>query len=87
LTSVVRSASGGLAPRLGPVYFEPSERRVIRYKRGRPSRRFERARRVRRAEALDALVYAHAARQAVVINFDQWASELAAAPVPARRRG
>ncbi|GMO87150.1 phage terminase large subunit family protein [Bradyrhizobium ottawaense] len=65
------------------VYFEQlaSERRVIRYKRGQPSRRFERIP-GRRAEALDALVYAYAARQAVQINFDQRASELAAAPVP-----
>jgi phage terminase large subunit GpA-like protein len=65
------------------VYYEQlaSERRVIRYKRGQPSRRFERIP-GRRAESLDALVYAHAARQAVTINFDQRASELAAAPVP-----
>ena len=68
---------------LEPVYFEQlaSERRVIRYKRGQPSRRFERIP-GKRAEALDALVYAHAARQAVTISFDARASELAAAPVP-----
>lgn len=68
---------------LEAVYFEQlaSERRVIRYKRGQPSRRFERIA-GRRAEALDALVYAHAARQAVQINFDQRASELAATPMP-----
>ena len=68
---------------LEAVYFEQlaSERRVIRYKRGQPSRRFERIA-GRRAKALDALVYAHAARQAVQINFDQRASELAATPMP-----
>lgn len=65
------------------VYFEQlaSERRVIRYKRGQPSRRFERIP-GKRAEALDALVYAYAARQAVTISFDQRASELAAVPMP-----
>lgn len=68
---------------LEAVYFEQlaSERRVIRYKRGQPSRRFERIP-GRRAEALDALVYAYAARQAMQVNFDQRASELAATPIP-----
>lgn len=37
-------------------------------------------------ESLDALVYATAARQAVQINFDQRAAELAAAPMPAPPR-
>ncbi|MCC8936883.1 phage terminase large subunit family protein [Bradyrhizobium sp. Arg68] len=69
---------------LPTVYFEQlaSERRVIRYKRGQPSRRFERIP-GKRAEALDALVYAFAARQAVTINFDQRANELATVPVTA----
>jgi phage terminase large subunit GpA-like protein len=68
---------------LEAVYYEQlaSERRVIRYKRGQPSRRFERIP-GKRAEALDALVYAHAARQAVQINYDHRASEMAAAAVP-----
>jgi phage terminase large subunit GpA-like protein len=54
---------------LEPVYFEQlaSERRVVRYKRGQPIRRFERISGRARAEALDCLVYAFAAR-AVVIN-------------------
>jgi phage terminase large subunit GpA-like protein len=49
---------------LEPVYFEQlaSERRVIRYKRGQPVRRFERISGRVRAEALDALVYSFAAR-------------------------
>ncbi|WP_025036207.1 phage terminase large subunit family protein [Bradyrhizobium sp. DOA9] len=80
---LARGAAIRFSNLLAPVYFEQlaSERRVVRYKRGQPSRRFERIP-GRRAEALDALVYAHAARQAVQINFDQRASELAAAPVP-----
>jgi phage terminase large subunit GpA-like protein len=57
---------------LEPVYYEQlaSERRVIRYVKGRPVRRFERIGR-KAAESLDALVYATAARQAFQINFDQ----------------
>lgn len=68
---------------LEAVYFEQlaSERRVIRYKRGQPSRRFERIP-GRRAEALDALVYATAARQAVSVIFDAREDELKNAPPP-----
>ncbi|WP_247485491.1 terminase gpA endonuclease subunit [Bradyrhizobium sp. 193] len=58
---------------------------MIRYKRGQPSRRFERIL-GRRAESLDALVYAHAARQAIQIDFDQRGSELAQRPCRRRRR-
>src|SRR5262249_8234209 len=63
---------------LDASYFEQlaSERRVIRYKRGQPYRRFERISNRHRAEALDALVYAHAARQAVSIVFDRREQEL-----------
>jgi phage terminase large subunit GpA-like protein len=62
---------------LQPVYYEQltSERRVIRYAKGRPIRRFERIGR-KAAEALDCLVYATAARQALQINFDQREREL-----------
>jgi phage terminase large subunit GpA-like protein len=62
------------------VYFEQlaSERRVIRYRRGQPVRRFERVSSRVRAEALDALVYAFAARSAVPINFDRREDELRA---------
>jgi phage terminase large subunit GpA-like protein len=51
---------------LESVYFEQlaSERRVIRYSRGQPVRRFERTGRTR-AEALDCLTYAYAARQSI----------------------
>ena len=52
-------------------YFEQlaSERKVVRYARGQPVRRFER-RPGARAEALDCLVYAWAARQVVAIELD-----------------
>jgi phage terminase large subunit GpA-like protein len=58
---------------LEPAYFEQlaSERRVVRYKRGQPVRRFERISGRARAEALDCLVYAFSARAAVTnVNFD-----------------
>ena len=71
---------------LEPVWYEQlaSERRVIRYIRGQPTRRFERIGRVR-AEALDCLVYAHAARQSFKIVFDQREAELRSATAPVRR--
>jgi phage terminase large subunit GpA-like protein len=52
---------------LEPVYYEQlsSERRVVRYRRGRPVRRFERKHSRARAEALDCLVYNFAARSGV----------------------
>ncbi len=57
---------------LEPVYFEQlaSERRVTRYLKGRPIRRFERIQ-GRRAEALDSLTYCFAARSVVPIQWDQ----------------
>jgi phage terminase large subunit GpA-like protein len=45
-----------------------SERRVVRYVRGQPIRRFERVSGRARAEALDCLVYATAARHALPLN-------------------
>lgn len=65
---------------LEPVYFEQlsSERRVVRYHRGHPVRRFERISERARSEALDALVYAFAARQGVHIQFDRREAELRA---------
>lgn len=64
-----------------------SERRVLRYSRGRPVRRFERIP-GRRAEALDATVYGIAARQMISTNPDQREAELATTGVvrPAARR-
>ena len=72
---------------LEPVYFQQlaSERRVIRYFRGQPVRRFERIGRVRN-ETLDALVYSFAARDAIkgVISFDRREAELKGRPVERR---
>jgi phage terminase large subunit GpA-like protein len=74
---------------LEPVYYEQltSERRVIRYVRGRPVRRFERKTSHARAEALDALVYNFAARSGLTIPLDAREDQLrnpeASAPPPA----
>jgi phage terminase large subunit GpA-like protein len=56
---------------LGPEYFEQlaSERRVIKYMRGRPEPRFERVP-GRRAETLDCWVMAYAAREGCAIALD-----------------
>jgi phage terminase large subunit GpA-like protein len=56
---------------LGPEYFEQlaSERRVIKYMRGRPEPRFERIP-GRRAETLDCLVMCIAAREGCAIALD-----------------
>jgi phage terminase large subunit GpA-like protein len=73
---------------LEPAYFEQiaSERRVVRYVRGQPIRRFERITGAR-AEALDCLVYAFAARRGVTITFDTREDELRGTPpVPSRSR-
>lgn len=68
---------------LEPVWYEQlaSERRIIRYVRGQPVRRFER-KTGQRAEALDCVVYAFAARQLVTVNLDRRADELASAAAP-----
>lgn len=68
---------------LEPAYYEQlaSERRVIRYSRGQPVRQFVRKAGAR-AEALDALVYAFAARHAVPITFDAREQELRSATPP-----
>ena len=73
---------------LEPVYYEQlaAERRVVRYARGMPVRRFERTGRTR-AEALDCLVYAFAARQAVPIAFDRREAELRGSPLERRSIG
>ena len=83
---LTRGESVRLSGDLPPVWFEQvaSERAVVRYRRGQPVRSFERIP-GRRAEGLDCLVYAHAAR--AIINPD-WAArraELALAAPPAAR--
>ena len=59
------------------VWFEQlaSERQVVRYVRGQPRRRFERIA-GKRAESLDCVVYAHAARQVVNVPWAQREADL-----------
>lgn len=66
---------------LEPVWFEQflSERKVIRYVGQRPLAKWERLP-GRAAEALDATVYAYAARQVIPSNFDARAAELRQEP-------
>jgi phage terminase large subunit GpA-like protein len=66
-------------------YFEQlaSERRVVRYVRGQPVRRFERIGRVRN-ESLDCLVYAFAARQSIIVPFERREAELRNVELPKR---
>ena len=72
---------------LEPVYYEQlaSERRVVRYSRGQPVRRFERVSSRTRAEALDALVYATAARSAVTVSFERREAEVRMQEPPSGR--
>lgn len=64
---------------LPDVWYEQlaSEKAVVRYVRGQPQRRFERVP-GRRAEALDCVVYALAARQTVNVNFAEREAQLRA---------
>lgn len=79
ISRLARGRSIRFSNSLEPVYFEQlaSERKIIRYRHGQPIRRFERKPGAR-AEALDCLVYAWAARQGVTIVLDQREAELAA---------
>jgi len=61
-----------------------SERRLVKYSRGRPAPLFERIP-GRRAEALDALVYATSAREGVAIALDAREQALCLNPVSAPR--
>lgn len=58
-----------------------SERRVVRYSRGQPTARFERIV-GRRAEALDCVAYAYAARALVGVAVDRREAELASVKAP-----
>ena len=73
---------------LPPVWFDQlaSERAVLRYSRGQPVRSFERIP-GKRAEALDCVIYAFAARH--IVNFDpgRRRAELASDRAPAPRGG
>jgi phage terminase large subunit GpA-like protein len=68
---------------LEPIYFEQltSERKVVRYARGVPQARFERIK-GKRAETLDATVYAWAARQLIGVNIDRRAAEVSTQAAP-----
>lgn len=68
---------------LAPIFFEQfaSERRIVRYVRGKPEARFERIK-GKRAETLDAAVYALAARQLIGQRLDLRQAELASAAAP-----
>jgi phage terminase large subunit GpA-like protein len=71
---------------LEPVYYEQlaSQRRVVRYSRGQPIRRFEMTSERQRKETLDCLVYGTAARQAVTISYDRRETELRTGEAPRR---
>ncbi|MGN6422628.1 MAG: phage terminase large subunit family protein [Asticcacaulis sp.] len=68
---------------LDPRFFEEltSERRIVRYVRGQPIRAFERIP-GKRAEGLDGLVYAMAARHLVGFDLDRRESELQSQAAP-----
>lgn len=77
LTALSRGRSWRFSASLDASWFEQltSERRILRYSRGVPVRTFERIM-GRRAEALDCVVYALAARQLVKVDMDRRANEL-----------
>lgn len=70
---------------LEPVFFEQlaSERRVVRYVKGVPQPRFERIK-GKRAETLDACVYAWAARSLIGMDVDRREEELSSPAAPSR---
>ena len=78
LTQLSRGRTIRFSDRLEVAWYEQlaSERRVVRYVRGQPVRRFERKPGVR-AEALDCVVYAFAARHLVTASLDRREEELA----------
>lgn len=86
LNRLARGRSIRFSDSLEPAWYEQlaSERRVLRYVRGQPMRRFERKAGMR-AEALDCVVYAFAARQLVTANLDRREEELASQAAPAAR--
>jgi phage terminase large subunit GpA-like protein len=74
---LARGRSIRFSDTLPAAWFEQlaSERVIVRYTRGQPERRFERIP-GRRAEALDCVVYAFAARQLVNVNWVQREDDL-----------
>ncbi|WP_054007890.1 phage terminase large subunit family protein [Cypionkella psychrotolerans] len=73
---------------LQAIFFEQlaSERRMIRYTRGRPEARFERVK-GRRAETLDATCYAWAARQLIGQKVEARQAEVSSAAAPKKVAG
>jgi phage terminase large subunit GpA-like protein len=86
-TTIISRLSRGQSIRssntLEPSYYEQlaSERKVVRYSRGMPVRRFERKPGAH-AEALDCLVYAFAARGGVNVMLGQREQDLRSAEPP-----
>jgi phage terminase large subunit GpA-like protein len=80
-----RSAGIRFGADLQPIFFEQlaSERRIVRYTRGQPVARFERIK-GKRAETLDATVYAWAARSLINQNAERRGEELASLTAPKR---
>ena len=78
LTRLARGRTIRFSDTLETAWYEQlaSERRIVRYVRGQPVRRFERKPGMR-AEALDCVVYAFAARSLVAANLDRREEELA----------
>lgn len=85
---LARPGSIRLSDELPRVWHEQvaSERAVLRYRRGQPVRSFERIP-GRRAEALDCLVYALAARQIITADWDRRRADLACADPATARPG
>ncbi|MEM7695298.1 MAG: phage terminase large subunit family protein [Pseudomonadota bacterium] len=85
LTRLQSGRSVRFSDELGPSWFEQltAERRVVRYERGHPTRRWVR-KAGQDAEALDCTVYAMAARHAVVSNLAIRRDELAHLPTPSK---
>lgn len=77
LTRLSRGRTIRFSDSLETAWYEQlaSERRVVRYVRGQPVRRFERKPGMR-AEALDCVVYGFAARHLVTANLDRREEEL-----------
>lgn len=82
-TRLARNQGLRFGEALTPSYFEQlaSERRVVRYVRGKPEARFERIK-GKRAETLDSTVYAMAIRALLNQRLDLRAAELASAAAP-----
>ena len=83
LSRLARGRTIRFSNALEAAYYEQlaSEKRVVRYTRGQPVRRFVR-RPGGRAEALDCMVYAFAARAGLPLVYDQREAELKAATAP-----